>query len=83
MYEAIFSDEFKRQLQKIKKKDRVLYDRIEQKIRDILVEPTHLKHLRNVLKGQQRVQLGSFVLKFSPDGGKVYFITIDHHDNAY
>lgn len=83
MYEAIFSDEFKRQLPKIKKKDKVLYERIEKKIRDILLEPTPLKHLRNVLKGQQRVQLGHFVLKFIPEGEKVYFITIDHHDAAY
>lgn len=83
MYEANFSDEFKRQLQKIQKKDKVLYERIEKKIKDILLEPTHLKHLRNVLKGQQRVQLGSFVLKFTPEEEKIYFITIDHHDDAY
>ncbi|MBI2669517.1 type II toxin-antitoxin system RelE/ParE family toxin [Candidatus Woesearchaeota archaeon] len=83
MYEAVFSDEFKTQLGKIKKKDRVLYERLEKKIRDILLEPTHLKHLRNVLKGQQRVHLGSFVLKFSHEDDIVYFITIEHHDKAY
>lgn len=83
MYEAVFSEEFKKQLKKIKNKDIVLYERLDKKIRAILLEPTHLKHLRNVLQGQQRVQLGSFVLKFEAKENKVYFITITHHDYAY
>ena len=83
MYEAIFSNEFKKQLKKIKKKDKALYERLERKIRAILIEPTHLKHLRNVLKEQQRVQLGPFVLKFELKNNKVYFITLSHHDRAY
>ena len=83
MYEAVFSEEFKKQLKKIKNKDKNLYERLEKKIRAILTEPTHLKHLRNVLKGQQRVQLGPFVLKFEVKENKVYFITIVHHDFAY
>ena len=83
MYEAVFSEEFKRQLQKIQKKDKILFERLEKKIRTILLEPTHLKHLRNVLQGQQRVHLGPFVLKFSIEEETVYFITIDHHDHAY
>lgn len=83
MYEAVFSDEFKKQLIKIKDKDKALYERLEKKIRSILLEPTHLKHLRNILTGQQRVQLGSFVLKFEIQDKKIYFITITHHDHAY
>ena len=83
MYEAIFSEEFKKQLSKLKKKDKILYERLEKKIKSILLEPTHLKHLRNVLKGQQRVQLGSFVLRFSQDSNIIYFITLEHHDSAY
>ena len=50
MYEAIFSDEFKLQLQKLKKKDKAMCERIEKKVHAILTEPTHIKHLRNVLK---------------------------------
>ena len=83
MYEAVFSDEFKKRLIKIKNKDKILYERLEKKIRNILLEPTHLKHLRNVLKGQQRVQLGSLVLRFEVQEQKIYFITITHHDQAY
>jgi len=60
-----------------------MYERMEKKIRVILTEPVHLKHLRNVLKGEQRVQLGPFVLRFEVKENKVYFITFRHHDEAY
>ena len=83
MYEAIFSDEFKEQLNKIKKKDKATYARMEKKIRAILTEPTHLKHLKNILKGEQRVQIGPFVLRFEVKENKIYFITFKHHDDAY
>lgn len=83
MHEAIFSDEFKEQLRKLKKKDKAMCERMEKKIRAILIEPTHLKHLKNVLKGEQRVQLGPFVLRLEVKENKVYFITFKHHDDAY
>ena len=83
MYEAIFSEEFKKQLKKLKQKDRAMLERVQKKIKDILMEPIHLKHLKNVLKGEQRVHLGPFVLKFSIKENKVYFITFKHHDIAY
>ena len=83
MYESEFSDEFKKQLKKLKNKDQEMYERIQKQIKKILLEPEHLKHLKNVLKGQQRVQLGSFVLKFSVKGDRVYFITFTYHDQAY
>ena len=83
MYEAVFSDEFKKQLKKLKRKDKAMYERLRDKIKHILLEPKHLKHLRTVLKGEQRVQLGSFVLRFEIKENKIYFITFRHHDFAY
>ena len=83
MYEAVFSDEFKKQLKKLKRKDKAMYERLRDKIKHILLEQKHLKHLRNVLKGEQRVQLGSFVLRFEIKENKIYFITFRHHDFAY
>jgi len=83
MYEAIFSDEFKKQLKKLKNKDKIMYQRLQNKIKQILLEPEHLKHLRNILKGGQRVQLGPFVLRFEVKENKIYFITFRHHDSAY
>ncbi len=83
MYEAVFSDEFKKQLKRLKTKDKKTYERLQKKIEQILLEPEHLKHLRNILKGEQRVQLGPFVLRFEVKEDKVYFITFRHHDLAY
>lgn len=83
MYESIFSNEFRRQLKKIKKKDSVMYERLKKKIKSILVEPHHLKYLKNKLKGEQRVHFGSFVLRFKTGQNKVYFVTFRHHDKAY
>ena len=83
MREAIFSDEFKKQIKKLKNRDKPAYERLENKIRAILTEPQHLKHLRNALAGQQRVQLGPFVLRFEVKENKVFFITFKHHDDAY
>lgn len=83
MYEAVFSDEFKKQLKKLKNKDKIMYQRLQNKTKQILLEPEHLKHLRNFLKGEQRVQLGSFVLRFEVKENRIYFITFRHHDSAY
>ncbi len=60
-----------------------MYERIEKKIRSVLIEPTHLKHLGNVLKGEQRSHMGHFVLRFEVKENKIYFITFKHHDSAY
>lgn len=51
MYEAIFSDEFKKQLEKLRKKNSVMFERVQKKIKEILQEPIRFKHLRNVLGG--------------------------------
>jgi len=83
MYESIFSDEFKKQLKNLKKKDKVMFERVQKKIKQILLEPAQFKHLRNILKREQRVHLGPFVLRFSIKENKVYFITFKHHDLAY
>lgn len=83
MYEAVFSDELKGQLKKLKKKDKITFGRLTKKIKEILLEPMRFKHLRNVLKGEQRVQVGPFVLRFSVEENRVYFITFRHHDDVY
>ena len=83
MHEVVFSDEFKKQLEKLKKKNTIMFERLQKKIKQILLEPTHFKHLRNILKGEQMVHFGAFVLRFSAKENKVYFITFRHHDDAY
>ena len=83
MYEAIFSEEFIKQLRKLKKKNKEMFERVSKKIREILLEPRRFKHLRNVMKGKQRIHFGPFVLRFSVEENKVFFITFKHHDFAY
>lgn len=83
MYEAVFSEEFKNQLKKLRNKDKIMFERVQKKVKQILLEPTHLKHLKNVLKEEQRVHLGPFVIRFSIEENKIYFITFRHHDVAY
>ena len=39
--------------------------------------------MRNVLKGEQRIHFGPFVLRFSVEENRVYFITFNQHDFAY
>ncbi|MBU4116266.1 MAG: type II toxin-antitoxin system RelE/ParE family toxin [Nanoarchaeota archaeon] len=83
MHESVFSDEFKKQLKKLKKKDKTAYIRLTKKIKRILIEPAHFKHLKNILKREQRTQLGPFVFRFEVKENRVYFITFKHHDSAY
>jgi len=78
-----FQMNLKNNYQKLEKKDKAMFERLKKKIKSILLEPHHIKHLRNVLKGEQRTQLGSFVLRFEVKENRVYFITFRHHDFAY
>lgn len=82
-YEAYFTDEFKKQLKKLKKKDKLLLDRIKSKIKEILENPYHYKPLRNDLKGLRRVHVKSFILIFGLEKELVVFYYVKHHDDAY
>ncbi len=75
--------EFEKTLEKIKYKDKILFDRIEKKIKEILLNPEHYKPLRNVLKGLRRIQFGSYVLKYEIKEDLISFIEITDHDHAY
>ncbi len=72
-------------LQKLKKKDYILYQRIIHKIIEISKNPELGKPLRNVLKGKQRVHVGSFVLVYSIDkkNETIIFLDFKHHDKVY
>ncbi len=72
-------------LDKLKKKDYSLYQRIIHKIIEISKNPELGKPLRNVLKGKRRIHVGSFVLFYSIDKKNeiVTFLEFEHHDKAY
>ncbi len=82
-YQFELSDELKRKLPKIQRKDKVLYEAAMKKIKEIVEFPSHYKPLRHDLKGERRVHLkSSFVLVFESQN-LVKFYDIDHHDNIY
>lgn len=72
-------------LDKLKKKDNSLYQRVIHKIIEISKNPELGKPLRNVLKGKRRIHVGSFVIFYLIDkkNETVTFLEFEHHDKAY
>ncbi len=85
MYEYDIEDDLKRTLRKLYKKNRHTYERIMNKMQDILENPHRYKHLGHDKKGECRVHLSSYVLTFEINENKrlVMFLDYDHHDNIY
>ena len=83
IYETKFSDSFKHQFIKIKKKDKLLFERLKKKIKEIKQNPLHYKPLKNKLKGFRRAHVNSFVIMFKIVENKIHFDSINHHDVAY
>ena len=73
-------------LNKLSKKDKMMYEIVMNKISKILENPQHYKPLKYDLAGERRVHImKSFVLKFEVDEQNkiVTFIFFGHHDEAY
>ena len=84
IYKLRIEDRLKRQLKKLYKKDRNLYEACMKKMEEVIKNPEHYKPLTNDLKGIRRVHLiKSFVLAFRIEENAVKFLDIDHHDKIY
>jgi addiction module RelE/StbE family toxin len=85
MYEYEIKDRLSKKLQKVSKKDRVLYEAIMKKILQIADNPYLGKPLHGKLKGKRRVQIGHFVSIYGIDEKerRVIFLDFTHHDEAY
>lgn len=75
-------------IEKVQKKDSVLYRAFQNKVEEILIceDVNHYKNLRKPLQHLKRVHvLGPFVLTFRyiPSEDKIIFYDLDHHDNIY
>jgi YafQ family addiction module toxin component len=71
---------------KMAKKRKNELEIINNKVEEILFDPTRFKHLKGPMKGELRVHIHkSFVLTFEIDEDKkiVRLIDYDHHDNIY
>lgn len=87
MYRYKVKPELKRILKKLFKKDKEAYERVMDKIEEVITSSDieHYKNLRYNLKEFKRVQIGSFVLifKFDKSNKIIDFENYDHHDKIY
>jgi mRNA-degrading endonuclease RelE of RelBE toxin-antitoxin system len=81
------SDELKRTLDKLARRDLKLATAVRKKIQQIIscnaTGIEHFKNLRHDLSHLKRVQIGSFVLVFRVKGDIIIFEDLDHHDRIY
>ena len=85
-YTPSFTPICQRAIDKACKKNSILRKILDNKIREILINPYHYKPLGYDLAGERRVHiLKSDVLKFTIDeqNKTVIFIFFGHHDEAY
>ena len=72
-------------LNKLKKKDKIAYDRIIKQMLKLSKNPRFGKPLTFNLKGKRRIHIGHFVLIYQVDeiNHKIIFLEFKHHDEAY
>ena len=74
-------------LNKLSKKDDLVYRQVLKKIEEVISSPDveHYKNLRYDMKDKKRIHVGHFVLvfKFAKEEGRVDFLDFDHHDKIY
>ena len=86
IFSYIIHPKCKKEINKLCKRNPVLRKILENKINEIIQNPSHYKPLKYELAGERRVHiLKSFVLKFEIDNIQkvVKFLVFEHHDNAY
>ena len=87
MYSYEYSDELKRKLKKLLKKDKTLYEQILRKMKEVINsgDVEHYKNLKYNMKNSKRIHIGHFVLVFQYIKRKnlIIFDDFEHHDNIY
>ena len=86
MYNYEIVPSLQRTLNKLFKKDKVIYAQVMKKIGEIVQNPQHYKPLKYDSAGERRVHImKSFVLKFeiAEPIKTVKFLFFGHHDEAY
>ena len=82
-YRLKFTPFFEKQLIKLKKKDKVLFERLTKKLKELRTNPEHYKPLRNVLKGNRAAHLDPFIIVFDIKEDIITVHYVKHHDQAY
>lgn len=87
MHHFSISENLQNIMKKLSKRDKVLYERLLEKIDEIAnsYDIEHYKNLRYNLKDSKRVHIGSFVLVFqyNKNDDSLNFDDFDHHDKIY
>ena len=86
-FKITISDELKKDLAALKRKDKTTYVAVSKKIFQIAScdgnSIEHFKNLRGNLSNFKRVHIGSFVLIFRIVDDIIIFEKFDHHDRIY
>jgi YafQ family addiction module toxin component len=86
-FTIIFSENFKKNLVTLKKKDKTTYEALQKKILQISSSDRHsiehYKNLRGNLSDFHRVHISSFVLIFRVVDDTIAFEEFEHHDTIY
>jgi len=81
------SSNLQSKLERLSKRNKVLYEQCLKKIEEIInvPDPDHYKNLMHDLKEYKRVQVGHFVLvfRFDRNSDTIFFEDFDHHDKIY
>jgi YafQ family addiction module toxin component len=74
-----------KKLRKIKKKDSLLFMRVQKKIFEIIEHPAHYKPLKYGMKSIRRVHFDPDVLTFTVNEKEhlIEFLDFAHHDEIY
>jgi len=85
MYNFEIKPKLEKKLFKIRKKDKKTFNRIRNKINEIIIEPHHYKPLKVPMQNTWRVQIGFYVLTFEINEKEnlVEFLDYEHHDKVY
>lgn len=87
MYNFDVSENLEKILNKLSKKDKVLYNQILKKIDEVIhsKDVKHYKNLRYNMKDSKRAHIGHFVLifQYKKEENLILFDDFDHHDTIY
>jgi mRNA-degrading endonuclease RelE of RelBE toxin-antitoxin system len=86
-YHIIISEDLRKTLVILKRKDKTMFQMVEKKIVQIAsldsVSIQHFKNLRSPLSDFKRVHLSSYVLLFRVQANNIIFDAFEHHDKIY
>jgi mRNA-degrading endonuclease RelE of RelBE toxin-antitoxin system len=82
IYKEILTDSFLDDV-KYLKKDKVLLDRMQDKMQEIILNPDYYPKKRYRLIGKSSAHIGSYIILIEVQEDKVIFLKFKHHDFVY